>query len=265
MAMNLSNMKLKNDIVEAAKQAAEDQEIEKILQKFDAFASIFNPSTEAVEDLKEKFIAASLKNKAEKEEDQWGVMHLRIIKTQELLMKLHQDHPGPIKTSLLNCNKRIEFDFDDLNIGDLCFLAQKSLVQLLNRTKCCSHNGQSAYFSPHCDSRKVSVDMDEDAGVNANAGAGAGADVTGVPQMGETTRKFYEMIYKGYMNKDFLVNVDLNETPKMENEDIPSVEDKDNQASTSGLATTDEVPSVPTDAVDDGTRCTINDKSKGIV
>ncbi|KFK41551.1 hypothetical protein AALP_AA2G143900 [Arabis alpina] len=255
MAMNLSNMKQKNYIDETAKQAAEDQEMAKILKKFDAFASIFNPSTEDVEDLKEKFIAASLKNKAKKEEDQWGVMHLRISKTQELLMKLHQDHPGPIKTSLLNCNKRIEFDFDDLNIGDLCFLAQKSLVQLLNRTKYCSHNGQSAYFSPHCDSRKVSVDMDEDAGVNANAGAGA--DVAGVPQMGETTRKFYEMIYKGYMNKDFLVNVDLNETPKMENEDISSVEDKDIQASTSGLATTD--------GVDDGTRCTINDKSKGIV
>ncbi|KFK23587.1 hypothetical protein AALP_AAs39991U000100 [Arabis alpina] len=234
MAMNLSNVELKNLKDEAAKQAADEQEIAKILKKFDAFASIFNPSTEDVEDLKAKFIAASLKNKAKKEEDQWAVMYDRISKTQELFMKLHQDHHGPINTFLLDCNKKIEFDFDDLNIGDLCFLAHKSLVQLLNRIKCRNQKGPSAYFS-HCDSRKVSVDMDEDAGVNANKGV----DVEGVPQMGET--------------------------PKMENEDIPSVADKDNQASTSGLATTDEVSSVTTAAVDDGTRCTINDKSNGIV
>ncbi|KFK40983.1 hypothetical protein AALP_AA2G069900 [Arabis alpina] len=159
MTMNLSNVELKNLIDEAAKQAADEQQIAKILKKFDAFASIFNPSTEAVEDLKEKFIAASI--------------------------------------------------------------------------KCRNQKGPSAYFS-HCDSKKVFVDMDEDVGVNANKGA----DVEGVP-------KWVKLL--------------------MENEDIPSVEDKDNQASTSGLATTDEVSSVTTAAVDDGTRCTINDKSNVIV
>ncbi|KFK40982.1 hypothetical protein AALP_AA2G069800 [Arabis alpina] len=259
MAMNLSNVKLTFVEDEASKKASDERKMAKILKNFDAFAPIFNPSTEDVEDLKQKFIASSLKDSAKKEEDQWALLHNRIDKSQALLMKLQENHPDTIHDCMFGCNKMIESYLDGLNIGDLCFLVNKSLVEFINRINYHREKGEFAYFSPHYDAREVSADMDSDADVNANAdtdaGAGARRGAEYVPQMEQSALKLYEMLYKRLTNKYLFVNhVDMNETPKMENEDIPSLEDNDHQASTSGLATTDDVPSVTTDAADDGTR-----------
>ncbi|VVA94799.1 unnamed protein product [Arabis nemorensis] len=115
MSMNLrKSMKRSFGEGDASKKADEEKKMSKILQKFEASCSIFNPPSEAVEDLKEKFIEFSLKEESMKEEKPWAVMNHRINKAQELLTKLRKDHPDTIHDCLFGCNEK-EFYLADMN------------------------------------------------------------------------------------------------------------------------------------------------------